>query len=293
MAAEQLRVVTAGDARAFAERAVPFLAGRPVEHSVILTRWGRALGGERTPGPDGDLWWWVERGAGSVAGGGAGGGAVVGVLMQTPPHGAYLSLAAEPVARLLAQQVRRVRPRLAGVGGPGAAATWFADEWHRLGGASARVAMRQGLLVADAVIDPPQVEGRHRLATCDDLDRLRPWGVAFVQEATPGGLMVDHVTHRVAAGLLHVWDVGGTPVSMAAVTPPEAGVSRVQLVYTPPALRRKGFAAACVAATTRRELGQAGRRCMLYTDLANPTSNALYERIGYRRVGEAVDLLFG
>ena len=67
------------------------------------------------------------------------------------------------------------------------------------------------------------------------------------------------------------------------------GVSRVQLVFTPPELRGHGFASACVAVVTARELA-AGRTPMLYTDLANPTSNAIYQRIGYRWVTEAVSL---
>ena len=67
------------------------------------------------------------------------------------------------------------------------------------------------------------------------------------------------------------------------------GVSRVQLVFTPPELRGHGFASACVAVVTARELA-AGRTPMLYTDLTNPTSNAIYQRIGYRWVTEAVSL---
>lgn len=275
-------VVTDGDASAFAERVTPFLARRAAVNSVILTNLHKALGGLAPASSEPQLWWWVEDGADVVA-----------ALMQTPPHGAYLAGDQPEPLRQLARAVRRVRPDLPSVGGPGDAPQVFAQEWATLGGPVARVAMRQGLLVADSLVEPPRVAGRHRLARPDDVATLRPWGDAFVQEATPGGLAVDHVTDRVAAGLLHVWDVDGRPVSMAAVTPAEAGVSRVQLVYTPPQQRGRGYAAACVAAVTRQELAHPGRTCMLYTDLANPTSNALYERLGYRRIGEALDLLLG
>lgn len=74
---------------------------------------------------------------------------------------------------------------------------------------------------------------------------------------------------------------------MAAVTVAQGGVSRVQLVYTPPENRKRGYASACVASLTARELATPGRTCMLNTDLANPTSNGIYQAIGYRRVGEA------
>jgi predicted GNAT family acetyltransferase len=70
------------------------------------------------------------------------------------------------------------------------------------------------------------------------------------------------------------------------------GVARVSWVYTPGPLRRRGYAAACVAALSQQVLDRGAEAVMLYTDLANPTSNAVYQRIGYRAVGDAVDLRF-
>lgn len=194
--------------------------------------------------------------------------------------------------RALARTAWVVRPHLPSVGGPDATAEYFADEWMRCGGLTAEVIMRQRLLEADRLVEPPAPPGRHRLATRTDVPLLRAWGEAFTDEATPGAIRIDHVTGRIEAGLLHVWDVDGRPVSMAALTPPEAGTSRVQLVYTPPQERGRGYASACVAAVTREALAEVGRTCMLYTDAANPTSNALYERLGYRVIGTATDLAF-
>jgi predicted GNAT family acetyltransferase len=79
---------------------------------------------------------------------------------------------------------------------------------------------------------------------------------------------------------------------MAAVSAAQGGVSRVGLVYTLPENRKQGFASACVASLTAQELATPGRTCMLYTDLANPTSNGIYQAVGYRRVGDAVELTF-
>ncbi len=282
-----LRGVLNGDPARLAQVAGEFLRACPVEHNVILTTLARTLARdsqERPSGQPADLWWWVEDGD-----------RVVAVLMHTPPHGAAVSTGPDAAMALLARTLLAERRGLTGVGGLAGSARAFAQGWQAAGAPAAAVGMRQGLLVADSVVDPAPVDGRHRLATAVDLPTLRPWGTAFVREATPYRSRdhrdVDHVTWRVANSSLHVWDVDGEPVSMAAVTPPAADVARVQLVYTPPALRGNGFAAACVAALTRDELAHAGRRCMLYTDLANPTSNALYERVGYRRVGEALDLL--
>jgi predicted GNAT family acetyltransferase len=70
---------------------------------------------------------------------------------------------------------------------------------------------------------------------------------------------------------------------MIGVTPAVAGTVRIGPVYTPPAQRRRGYAGSAVAAASRRALAQDAERCMLYTDLDNPTSNKIYAEVGYRR----------
>jgi uncharacterized protein len=67
---------------------------------------------------------------------------------------------------------------------------------------------------------------------------------------------------------------------------------RIGPVYTPPELRGRGYATSLAAEVSRRRLAAGRRFCFLYTDLANPTSNAIYERIGYRRVCESAEILF-
>ena len=78
---------------------------------------------------------------------------------------------------------------------------------------------------------------------------------------------------------------------MAYASPASGGVTRISGVWTPPELRGRGYATAVVAArsTARQDAGEA---CMLFTDLANPTSNAIYQAIGYRRVGDNVNIAF-
>ncbi|MBC7558140.1 MAG: GNAT family N-acetyltransferase [Dermatophilaceae bacterium] len=104
----------------------------------------------------------------------------------------------------------------------------------------------------------------------------------FVAEAGVNSPSGEQIRPRMNAGLLFVWEVEGAPVSMAAVTVAEGGVSRIQYVYTPPKIRSQGYASSCVAALTARELAHPGRTCWLFTDLANPTSNGIYHAVGYR-----------
>lgn len=279
-----LRVVVEADPGAFVERAGGFLAGYPVEHSVLLTRSAQAVTGALPAADEGDLWLWVEQPD----------GAVLCAAMQTPPHGLYLSLGPPVAVRALAGALWQVRPHLPGVGGMLPGPETFASRWLALGGPAAETGMRQGVYAAHGVRHPIGVPGRHRLASGDDAPLLRSWAQAFTDETGTGiGSAVDHVGPRLAAGLLHVWeDDAGQPVSMAAVTGAFAGVSRVQLVYTPPDERGRGYASACVAAVTGRELEHTGRSCMLFTDLADPTSNAIYQQVGYEWVGEARTLVF-
>lgn len=78
---------------------------------------------------------------------------------------------------------------------------------------------------------------------------------------------------------------------MAALSVPVAGVVRVQVVYMPPEHRAHGYASACVAELSSAALA-GGARCILYTDLGNPTSNSIYRKIGYRAVAEALRYSF-
>ena len=104
-------------------------------------------------------------------------------------------------------------------------------------------------------------------------------------------------SRRPTAGIL-LWEDGGEPVSLAGWGGRTPNGIRIGPVYTPPTLRGRGYATALTAELSQRLLDgrvfTGGRRfCFLYTDLANPTSNAIYERIGYRRVAESAEIVFG
>jgi predicted GNAT family acetyltransferase len=118
------------------------------------------------------------------------------------------------------------------------------------------------------------------------------WSRAFQDEI---GESTDGIELRVdrclAAGELWVWGDRAETTSMAVVRGPVEGVVRVAGVYTPPQMRKRGYAEACVSALST-QLRSAGYRSILYTDLANPTSNSIYQRIGYRAVAEVLRYRF-
>ena len=83
----------------------------------------------------------------------------------------------------------------------------------------------------------------------------------------------------------YIWE-DNAPVSLAAGSQFSVTTSRIGPVYTPPAYRRKGYATACVAALSQKLLDEGCDRCFLLTDLENPTSNHIYQQIGYIPVCE-------
>ncbi|MFD8547301.1 GNAT family N-acetyltransferase [Streptomyces sp. NPDC059649] len=93
---------------------------------------------------------------------------------------------------------------------------------------------------------------------------------------------------RIADGRCLLWEDRGRPVSMAGVTRTLAGTARVTPFHTPPELRGRGFAGAVTAAVSAAARSAGAREVVLFTDLANPTSNALYRRLGYRAVEDHV-----
>jgi predicted GNAT family acetyltransferase len=164
----------------------------------------------------------------------------------------------------------------------------IAAAWERRTGGTSRLTLSEGMHVLEVVQDPPRpAGGALRLPEPDERDLLVTWMEEFVVEA--GLIGAAHaramVDARVRRHGLFVWDDGG-PVAMVGSNPAVAGVVRIGPVYTPPQLRRHGYAGTAVAAVSQRALAAGAARCMLYTDLANPTSNKIYAEVGYRRCGD-------
>jgi RimJ/RimL family protein N-acetyltransferase len=131
----------------------------------------------------------------------------------------------------------------------------------------------------------PDVPGEARLATVEDTDLLISWFEAFTEEAKLA-VQLDaraEVPPRIARGSILVWEHDG-PRAMGGHQPPAFGGMRVGPIYTPPEHRGHGYGGAVTAAVSQRGLDLGASEVVLHTDLANPTSNALYPRLGYRVV---------
>ncbi len=272
------------DAAAFLARAEAWLLEREAENNLLLGLAARVAGGEH-PYEEPIYIATVERE-----------GDLLGCAWRTPPW--RFGMTRMPIEALpaLAADLAGFYDEIPGVHGPEASAKAFAELWGGDHGLSHRVIMHLRIHRLETVLPPePTPASCLRIAEADDLDLLVEWARAFGREATPGELpssrLRENLARHVDSEALAIW-VDGEPVSLAAAMAPSATGIRVNLVYTPPAMRRRGYAAACVAALSQRQLDAGRAFCSLYTDLANPTSNSVYRRIGYRPVSDVVDLEF-
>ena len=176
------------------------------------------------------------------------------------------------------------------------AEVWAAG-WVARRGCQAKVAYDQRIYQLETVLEPRSVEGNLRPAGPRDVDQLTAWIEGFTREALAHE-PVDQDAIRAGAlrrsqsNLTYFWEVGRHPVAMAALARPTRNVIGVNLVYTPPELRGRGYASAVVAAVSREGLDRGHRLCALYTDLANETSNRIYKKLGYQPVCDSRQYLF-
>jgi predicted GNAT family acetyltransferase len=276
---------TTGDVEEFLEAAGAFLRSRPAENTVRLSvaETLRARGPRAFGDADPRFGWWR-----------AADGGVAGAFLQTPPHPVLLARSPDDAVRSLAETLAAVDRRLTGINAGRDTADIFAAEWHRHTGASAETSRRTRLYRLRELVPPrPAVPGSARVAGAADRDLVLAWYRSFGQEIGEDSRGdADVVDDVVGRGGVTLWEVGGAPVSMAGVTRPVAGVVRVAPVFTPAGLRRRGYAGAATAAVSRAALDAGAGDVVLFTDLANPTSNALYLRLGYRPVEDRVVLSF-
>ncbi|MEU5594427.1 GNAT family N-acetyltransferase [Streptomyces sp. NPDC020298] len=264
----------------FLSRAGDFLRSRPARHTVTLTvtdalrKRGLRLYGDEAP----VFGWLAEPG-----------GAVRAVLFRTPPHPLHVTAVTAEEADALAARLLALGHVVPGVSAERETAAAFTAAWERRAGGRGALRERQRLYrLGDLVFPEPVPEGRARVAGTADRELLARWCEEFADAVGQRGFQEPGAwaDARIASGGVTLWETpDGAPVAMAGVTPEVAGQARVAPVYTPAHLRGRGYAGA-VTAEVSRVAREAGTEVLLFTDLANPTSNGLYQRIGYRPVAD-------
>lgn len=219
---------------------------------------------------------------------------VVACSVRTPPWKPVITRGSAAALECLVIDLAHTYGVLPAVLGLEPEVARFAELWSAHTGAPVRPGARQRVFEARSVTQPSRPpSGRLRVAQPDDFPLIHSWTRAFTEDV---GLADHHdpaeaTRSRITEGRIFVWEDRET-VSMAALAGRAGRGARVNLVYTPPEHRQKGYASVCVATLTQRLLDEDLDYCLLFTDLANPTSNHIYQSIGYERVCDMSDYLF-
>jgi predicted GNAT family acetyltransferase len=220
--------------------------------------------------------------------------------LRTPPFNLVLAdpLDDDALGELL-DAVAADQPELPGIVGNVPFVEAAARRLGEATGRTARVTLSQAAHALTAVEDVPMAPGAPRPAGAADRPLLLAWLLAFARESLPPGHGGGSEMERAVGGRLEgrgsglwLWEDAGEPVSVAGYAGKTPTGIRVGPVYTPPERRGRGYATSLVAELSRWLLAGGNATCFLYTDLANPTSNAIYARIGYRRVCDSLEYGF-
>lgn len=220
-------------------------------------------------------------------------GRVIGAAMRTAPHGMVLSPMPIEAITELARAVSIHDDGLPGVSGPRGVVENFIEQYRKTrseGSVRESRMEEEHLLYALKELSIPSVEGEMTTAVPEDFDVIHEWYRNFGQDT---GVFMPNPQGSIRAGMgrgsYRFWVVGGERVSMAGHAPlvetPTGSIARVGPVYTPPLHRRNGYAGA-LTATLSKELLAKGAKVMLYTDAKNPTSNSIYQKIGFEMIDQ-------
>jgi len=231
-------------------------------------------------------------------------GEVLGTAMRTATFGdfpAYLLPMPEVAVDLLADELLERDELVLGANGALPTVEVFCRRMAEASGRSVTVAQHTRLFELGELKEPAEVAGRLRPATVAEQGLVGSWYDAFMADAdeqagrepgvsaheSPGP---EDLRHRIEGGRVFVWvDEDDRPVHVTAATMPTFGVSRVGPVYTPREHRGRGIASRAVFEVSRL-LRDSGERACLFTDQANPTSNRIYEALGYERLVDMANM---
>ncbi|WP_226581584.1 GNAT family N-acetyltransferase [Halobacillus litoralis] len=219
--------------------------------------------------------------------------------MRTPPHLWILpsmSTAAKKHIKEFAMYLRNHQYEVPGILGETNVVGWFLSEWEALTKKTAVLQMEQGIHRLDQLQPIKKQRGELVKADVRHASLLKGWMYQYGIETEEG--MVCKQAVQITEGLIkdgriYLWVVDDTPVSMVSRARTTKNGATINAVYTPDQYKRNGYASQAVWHLSALLLEEGFNFCSLYTDLANPTSNSIYKKIGYQQIGESVVYHYG
>jgi predicted GNAT family acetyltransferase len=273
------------DPDAFAEAAMLFLLQHEAEHCLLIGLVAQAI--ENPARWDGPITFAaVERDGRPIA-----------VALRTPPYVPVFSRIEDADAIPLLVDFFVGDESIDGFHAPAEAGALIAEEWARRTSLTISISRPERIYKVERVEPVLGVPGSMRRASSADRDLLIAWNERFVQEAFGEDMAHGHAVRAVDIRLTSeqsgfaFWEDGG-PVCMVGFSGPTPDGIRIGPVYTPPEFRRRGYGSAATAALSRELIDEGRRFCVLFADLNNPTSNHIYQEIGYRPVADVAVYTF-
>ncbi len=258
------------DVEQFLAAAGDLMLAEPGVHTIVLSACENARAG--VPGIR--FAWWQEPSL-----------EVTGAVSHLSPYPLFLAAVPDEAVAPLVEQLAPTR-----VAGRTDLAVQVAAAAARSCGRTATVRFAERLFRL-GTLTVPDVPGTPRLAEEQDRSLLLGWHHEFVAET--GVIAGDgqaSVADRLSYGGFVLWEDEGTPVALAGHSRVAFGAGRIGPVWTPPEHRGRGYGGAVTAAAARRLVERGAWEVVLFTDLNNPTSNALYRRLGFAPVHDVAVL---
>jgi len=226
-------------------------------------------------------------------------GAIQLVALMTPPHNIVVyesnNIPNDEAVKLLVHEIVNLQIPVPGVIAEKSLAGRFADKYASVSMTIKKDGKGMRIYRLDKVNEMPKASGKFRVADQKDLFYLPYWNIYFNLDCGHQGADVPGAVERVKRLLndksLFIWE-DGIPVSQAAMGRRTLNGAVVNAVYTPPHYRGKGYATSCVASLSQHLLDSGYKFCSLFTDLANPVSNSIYMKIGYKPVCDYDEYIF-
>lgn len=225
---------------------------------------------------------------------------VLALVQMTPPHPMNLIVVVESrieeIVNFLIKNILEMNIDFHSIISLKSTAYKVAEKWQEKTGSSHCLVMDQGLYRLDHINETLEDSpGTWRYANKDDAPLIEKWFNLFESDTGMSITPIDEVKKRVATFLegreVFLWEVNGNVVSMMKKSRPTKHGITVSLVFTPKEERKKGYARTLVAVASQ-ELLKDFDFCVLYTDMMNPTSNKIYQEIGYKKIADSVHLAF-
>jgi len=221
------------------------------------------------------------------------------VSIRTPPHNQIVSYTDDlRTISVLIEELIKKNIDLPGILGFKEGAEKFVKLWCEKKGISAELVRNERIYKLERVAEETLGKNEFIKATREYEDIILQWAKEFMVEALPERTseMIEQSTKRlkmaIRKGKIFLLFDNNKPVSMAQKAGKTPNGNSVNFVYTPPELRRMGYATECVTKLSKYLLEEGNKFCFLFTDLIDPISNSIYQKVGYRSVIDVDEFQF-